>query len=43
MLYDLISSRNPDFPYDRYTAFDLDELDESESVADFLAVSLKFG
>lgn len=35
VLYDLISSRHTDFPYDCYTAFDLDELDESESVAEF--------
>lgn len=35
VLYDLISSRDTDFPYDFYTAFDLDELDESESVAEF--------
>ena len=34
-LYDLYSSRDPDFSYDCYTAFDLDELDESESVAEF--------
>ena len=24
VLYDLYSSRDPDFPYDHYTAFDLD-------------------
>ena len=35
VLYDLYSSRDPDFPYDHYTAFDLDALDESESVAEF--------
>lgn len=27
VLYDLYSSRDLDFPYDCYTAFDLDELD----------------
>ena len=35
VLYDLYSSRDPDFPYDHYTTFDLDALDESESVAEF--------
>ena len=35
VLYDLYSSRDPDFPYGHYTAFDLDALDESESVAEF--------
>ena len=35
VLYDLYSSRDPDFPYHHYTAFDLDALDESESVAEF--------
>ena len=28
VLYDLYSSRDPDFPYDHYTAFDLDALDQ---------------
>ena len=31
VLYDLYSSRDPDFPYHHYTAFDLDALDESET------------
>lgn len=35
VLYDLYSSRDPDFPCDCYTAFDLDELNESESAAEF--------
>ena len=35
VLHDLYSSRDPDFPYDVYAPFDLDELDESESVAEF--------
>ena len=35
VLYELYSSRDPDFPYDHYTAFDLNALDESESVAEF--------
>lgn len=34
-LYDQFYSRNPDFPFDSYDAFELDELDESESVAEF--------
>ena len=34
--HDLYSSIDPDFPYDCYTAFDLNEFDESESVAEFL-------
>ena len=36
VLHDLYSSRDPDFPYDVYAPFDLDELDESESVAEFV-------
>ena len=35
LLYDLYSSTNPDFPYHIYPAFDLDELDESECLAEF--------
>ena len=35
VLYDLYSLRDLDFPCDHYTAFDLDALDESESVAEF--------
>lgn len=35
ILYEHYSSRNPDFPYDTYASFDLDELDESESLAEF--------
>ena len=35
LLYDQFPSRNPDFPYDTYPNFDLDELDESECLAEF--------
>ena len=35
VLYDLYTSKNPDFPYDSYAPFDLEELDESESLAEF--------
>ena len=35
VLYDLFASKNLDFPYDSYTQFDLEELDESESFAEF--------
>ena len=35
VLYDLYSSKNFDFQYDSYTPFDLEELDESESFAEF--------
>ena len=35
VVYDLYSSRDPDFPYDMYAPFDLDKLDESESIAEF--------
>ena len=35
VLYDLSASKNLDFPYDLYGQFDLEELDESESFADF--------
>ena len=32
---DLFTSKNLDFPYDSYAPFDLEELDESESFAEF--------
>ena len=35
LLYDLFASKNLDFPYDSYSSFDLEELDESESFAEF--------
>ena len=35
VLYDLYAPRNLDFPYDSYAPFDLEELDESESFAEF--------
>ena len=35
LLFDLYSSRQPDFPYDSYEPFDLDKFDESECVAEF--------
>ena len=35
VLYDLSTSKNLDFPYDSYTQFDLDELNEFESFAEF--------
>ena len=35
VLYDLYASKNLDFPYDSYAPFDLEELDESESFAEF--------
>ena len=35
VLYDLSASKNLDVPYDSYAQFDLDELDESESFAEF--------
>ena len=35
VLYDLFPSKNLDFPYDSYAPFDLEELDESESFAEF--------
>ena len=34
-LYDLYALKNLDFPYDLYAAFDREELDESESFAEF--------
>ena len=34
-LHEQYSSTNPDFPYHIYPAFDLDELDESECLAEF--------
>ena len=35
VLYDLFAWKNLDFPYDSYAQFDLEELDESESLAEF--------
>ena len=35
VLYSLFASKNLDFPYDSYAQFDLEELDESESFAEF--------
>ena len=35
LLHEQYSSTNPDFPYHIYPAFDLDELDESECLAEF--------
>ena len=35
LLYDVNSSKNPDFPYQNYEHFDLEELDESECLAEF--------
>ena len=35
LLYDLFASKNLDFPYDSYGPFDPEELDESESFAEF--------
>ena len=35
VLYDLYASKRLDFPYDSYAPFDLKELDESESFAEF--------
>ena len=35
LLYDANTSKNPDFPCDCYGSFDLNELDESEFLAEF--------
>ena len=35
LLYDLNSSKNPDFPYWRYDYFDLDKLNDAECKAEF--------
>ena len=35
LLYDANTSKNPDFPYDCYGSFDLDEMDDSECLAEF--------
>ena len=40
VLYDLFASKNLDFQYDSYVQYDLEELDESESFAEFCRVSL---
>lgn len=34
-LYEQFQSRNPDFPYSSYPPFDLDEINESECLAEF--------
>ena len=35
ILNDLFEPRNPDFPHEAYAKFDLDEMAESESLAEF--------
>ena len=35
ILYELFSSRNPDFAYDSYSRFDLDEMNDDECKAEF--------
>ena len=35
LLYDVNTSKDPDFPYDRYGAFDLSEMDDSECLTEF--------
>ena len=35
LLYDANNSKNPDFPYQNYEHFHLEELDESECLAEF--------
>lgn len=35
ILYDMFEPRNPDFPYESYAEFDLDEMVESECLAEF--------
>ena len=35
LLYDLNTSKNPDFPYECYGEFSLDDLDDSECFAEF--------
>ena len=35
LLYDLYTSRNPDFPYDCYRKFNLEDIDESECLPEF--------
>ena len=35
LLYDANTSKNPDFPYDCYGKFDLNEMEDSEYLAEF--------
>ena len=35
LLYDANTSKNPDFPYDCYGSFDLNDMDDSECLAEF--------
>ena len=35
VLYEMFQSKNPDFPYEDYSRFDLDEMDEAECKAEF--------
>jgi len=41
LLYDANSSKNPDFPYQNYEHFDLQEFNESECLAEFRQFSKK--
>ena len=35
LLYDVNISKNPDFPYESYGKFDLDDIDDSERLSEF--------
>ena len=35
LLYNANTSKNPDFPYDCYGSFDLNDMDDSECLAEF--------
>ena len=35
LLYDVNTSKNPDFPYESYGKFDLNDMDDSECLSDF--------
>ena len=35
LLYDFYQSKNPDFPYNSYTSFDLGEMDPAECCTEF--------
>ena len=35
LLYDVNTSKNPDFPYESYGKFDLNDMDDSECLSEF--------
>ena len=42
LLYDANTSKKPDFPYDCHGSFDLNEMDDSECLAEFRFIRMMF-